>query len=43
MWDQSKMTLLALILAALIWLGISFLFAAWFCPRLFRFTPKDDE
>lgn len=35
------MTLLALILAALIWLGISFLFAAWFCPRFFRFVDRD--
>lgn len=37
------MNLLFLIIAALIWLGISFGFCLLFCPRLFRYAPRDGE
>ena len=40
---EAEMTLLSLIIAALIWLGISYGFCLWFCPRLFRYVPQDDE
>lgn len=37
------MNLLSLIIAALIWLGISYGFCLWFCPRFFRYVSRDDE
>ena len=30
-------------LAAFIWACLSVWFALWLCPRLFKYTPKDDE
>ena len=37
------MTAIGWLLLAMLWAAISIEFALWLCPRIFRFTPKDDE
>lgn len=37
------MTAIGLLLLAMLWAAISIKVTLWLCPRIFRFTPKDDE
>ncbi len=37
------MTSVYWLLLAIFWVAVSIEVTIWLCPRVFRFTPKDDE